>query len=79
MKESYRDELANHFGHESYADDGNIVSVATAVVCAAGKLLSFEIRRPVSFGPNETAPVETRFASDWQASSIGTSGMKFHW
>jgi hypothetical protein len=39
-------------------------------------------RRPVSFGPNETAPVETPFGSDWQASSSGTTGksdMKVHW
>ncbi len=39
MKESYRDDLANHSGHESYADDGNVVGVATAVAYA-GKLLS---------------------------------------
>ena len=39
MKESYKEDLANHFGHESYADDGNVVGVATAVVYA-GKLLS---------------------------------------
>jgi hypothetical protein len=42
MKESYKEDLANHFGHESYADDGNVVGVATAVVYA-GKLLSCEI------------------------------------
>ena len=29
MKESYKEDLANHFGHESYADDGNVVGVAT--------------------------------------------------
>ncbi len=29
MKESYREDLANHFGHESYADDGYVVGVAT--------------------------------------------------
>ncbi len=23
MKESYKEDLANHFGHESYADGGN--------------------------------------------------------
>ena len=39
MKESYKEDLANHFGHESYADDGNVVGVATAVGYA-GKLLS---------------------------------------
>jgi hypothetical protein len=37
MKESYKEDLASHFGHESYADDGNVVGVATAVVYA-GKL-----------------------------------------
>ena len=39
MKESYKEDLANHFGHESYADDGNVVGVATAVGYA-GNLLS---------------------------------------
>ena len=39
MKEPNKEDLANHFGHESYADDGNVVRVATAVVYA-GKLLS---------------------------------------
>ena len=39
MKESTKEDLANHFGHESYADDGNVVGVATAVGYA-GKLLS---------------------------------------
>ena len=77
MKESTKEDLANHFGLESYADDGNVVGVATAVVCA-GKLLSSEIRRPDSFGPNKTAPVVTPFGSGWQASSTGTSGMKVH-
>ena len=24
MQESYKEDLANHFGHESYADDGNV-------------------------------------------------------
>jgi hypothetical protein len=27
MKESYREYLANHFGRESYADDGYVVGV----------------------------------------------------
>ncbi len=39
MKESYKEDLANYFGHESYADDGNVVGVATAVLYA-GELLS---------------------------------------
>ena len=39
MKESTKEDLANHFGLESYADDGNVVGVATAVGYA-GKLLS---------------------------------------
>ena len=39
MKESTKEDLANHFGHESYADDGNVAGVATAVVYA-GNLFS---------------------------------------
>ena len=42
MKESYKEDLANHFGLELYADDGNVMGVATAEVYA-GKLLSSEI------------------------------------
>ena len=77
MKESTKEDLANHFGHESYADDGNVVGVAMAMVYV-GKLLSSENSRPVPFGPNETASVETPFGSGWQASSTGTSNMKVH-
>ena len=29
MKESYKEDLANHFGFELYADDGNVMGVAT--------------------------------------------------
>ena len=29
MKESYKEDLANHFGLELYADDGNVMGVAT--------------------------------------------------
>jgi hypothetical protein len=42
MKESYKEDLANHFGLELYADDGNVMGVATTEVYA-GKLLSSEI------------------------------------
>lgn len=42
MKESYKEDLANHFGLELYADDGNVVGVATTEVYA-GKLTSSEI------------------------------------
>ena len=68
MKESTKEDLANHFDLELYADGGNGMGVATTEGYA-GKLLSSEIRRPDSFGPNETGPVETPFGSDWQASS----------
>jgi hypothetical protein len=44
MKESYKEDLANHFGLELYADDGNVLGVATTEVYA-GKLLSSEITR----------------------------------
>jgi len=39
MKESYSEVLAGHAGPESYADDGNIVGVATTGV-HAGQVLS---------------------------------------
>ncbi|MFN7890161.1 MAG: hypothetical protein ACK5OC_07720 [Pirellula sp.] len=42
MKESYQEDLANHFGLELYADGGNVMGVATTEVYA-GKLLSSEI------------------------------------
>ena len=29
MKESYQEDLANHFGLELYADGGNVMGVAT--------------------------------------------------
>ena len=41
MQESYEEDLANHFGLELYADDGNVMGVATEVY--TGKLLSSEI------------------------------------
>ena len=56
MKESYKEDLANQFGLELYADGDNAMGLATTEGYA-GKLLSSEIRRPDSFGPNETAPV----------------------
>ena len=42
MKESYREDLASHSGLEPYADDGNIVGVASARG-NAGQPLSSEI------------------------------------
>ena len=42
MKESHKEDLANHFGLEPYAADGNIGGVATARG-NAGQLLSSEI------------------------------------
>ena len=42
MKESYREDIASYSGLELYADDGNVVGVATAEVYA-GKLMSSEI------------------------------------
>jgi hypothetical protein len=42
MKESYKEDLANHLGLELYADGGNVLGVATTEVYA-GKLLSSEI------------------------------------
>ncbi len=42
MKESYKEDLANHFGLEPYAADGNIGGVASARG-NAGQLLSSEI------------------------------------
>ena len=42
MKESNKEDLANHFGLELYADGGNVMGVATTEGYA-GKLLSSEI------------------------------------
>jgi hypothetical protein len=42
MKESYSEDLASHAGPELYADDGNVVGVATTGV-HAGQPLSSEI------------------------------------
>jgi len=42
MKESYKEDLANHFGLEPYAVDGNIGGVASARG-SVGQLLSSEI------------------------------------
>jgi hypothetical protein len=39
MKESYKEDFANHFGLELYADEGNVMGVATTEGYA-GKLLS---------------------------------------
>ena len=54
MKESYSEDLASHAGPELYADDGNVVGVATTGV-HAGQPLSSEItclvrRRSVAIG-----------------------------
>jgi hypothetical protein len=42
MQESYSEDLASYAGPELYADDGNVMGVATTGV-HAGKLLSSEI------------------------------------
>ena len=42
MQESYKEDIANHFGLELYADGGNVMGVATTEGYA-GKLLSSEI------------------------------------
>jgi len=42
MRESYKEDLDNHFGLELYADGGNVMGVATTEVYA-GKLLSSKI------------------------------------
>lgn len=43
MKESYEEVLASRLGLESYADDGNIVGVASTYGVHAGQPLSSEI------------------------------------
>ena len=40
MKESYKEDLANHFGPELYADGGNVMSVATTEGYAGKRLSS---------------------------------------
>ncbi len=37
MKESYSEDLASHTGPELYADDGNVVGVATTGVHVPGQ------------------------------------------
>ncbi len=59
MKESYSEDLASHAGPELYADDGNVVGVATTGV-HAGQPLSSEItclvcRRSVAIGRQNRA------------------------
>ncbi len=59
MKESYSEDLASHAGPELYADDGNVVGVATTGV-HAGQPLSSEItclvcRRSVGIGRQNRA------------------------
>jgi hypothetical protein len=44
MRESYKEDLPNHFSLELYADGGNGMGVATTKVYAV-KLLSSEIKR----------------------------------
>ena len=65
MKESYSEDLASHAGLESYADDGNVIGVATAEVYA-GELLSseitFSVRRPCLCSGKTTC-----LAAIWQA------------
>jgi len=46
MKKSYREDLASNSGLELYADDGNVMGVATTEV-VAGKLVSSEINHSV--------------------------------
>ena len=46
MKESFREDLASHYGLELYADDGNGMGVAETEVYA-GKLMSSEINHSV--------------------------------
>ena len=47
LRDSFKEDLADHFGLELYADGGNVMDVATTEVATeavhAGKLLSSEI------------------------------------
>ena len=68
MKESYSEDLASHAGPELYADDGNVVGVATTGV-HAGQPLSSEItcfvcRRSAAIGRQYRAYRQGKIHSD---------------
>ena len=68
MKESYSEDLASHAGPELYADDGNVVGVATTRV-RAGQPLSSEItclvcRRSAAIGRQYRACRQGKICSD---------------
>ena len=65
MKESYKEDLASNFGLELYADDDNVMGVATAEVYA-GKLMSSEINHSVLRHCCVCGKAISRFAS-WRA------------
>ena len=66
MKESYSEVLARHAGPESYADDGNIVGVATARV-HAGPVLSSVNRFIPSADVVQTAEGNIIASDRWRA------------
>jgi hypothetical protein len=74
MKESYREDLANHFGLEPYAAGGNIGGVAS-VRGNAGQLLSSEILTfvcrsyPVREKATSSRPLLARLMTDAAESS----------
>ena len=53
MKESCREDIASYPGFELYADDGNVVDVATAEVYAGERMsseINYSVRRHCSVG-----------------------------
>jgi hypothetical protein len=66
MKESYDEELAIHIGLDPYADDGNVVGVASArgtgrLVILSSEILIFVCR------PCNVMGKATRLAASWRA------------
>ncbi len=66
MKESYDEELAIHIGLDPYADDGNVVGVASARGTGRLGILSSEILIFVC-RPCPVMGKTTRLAASWRA------------
>jgi len=66
MKESYDEELAIHIGLDPYADDGNVVGVASARGTGRLGILSSEILTFVC-RPCHVMGKTTRLSASWRA------------
>ena len=73
MKESYREILARYSGPESYADQGNLLGVATAGV-QLGRVIEF--RNPHQFVRRHPGTIGTRLFGDNHKVRIGKKTLK---